>query len=221
MRQPRILLADDHALVLNGVRTLLEPYCDVVGTASDGKALLDAALEVEPEMVVLDVSMPRLNGFEAARRIKEALPSTQLIFLSMHSNPLYLKKALEAGADGYVLKTGVAEELLDAIRAVSDGGSYVSPGFPPETSDRHWSHKTIREREDLTARQAEILQLIAEGRLSKEIAHSLGISLKTVEFHRTRLMARLGARSAAELVRLAVEGGLIPSSTPPESEPTP
>jgi DNA-binding NarL/FixJ family response regulator len=213
----RILLGDDHVLMLGGIRSLLEPQFQVSGSATDGRQLVDEALRLQPDLVVLDVSMPRLNGFEAAAQIKVALPQTRLIFLSMHSNPMYLRKAQETGADAYVLKTGMANELLEAIRLVAyEGKRYVSPGFHKEVTAQFLnpSLATTREEEGLTARQREILQLVAEGRLNKEIAHELGISIKTVDFHKSRLMAKLGAHSTGDLVRIAVEQGFIPASTP-------
>jgi DNA-binding NarL/FixJ family response regulator len=179
---------------------------------------VESAKELRPDIVILDLSMPELNGIEAAKQIRAALPAAKLIFLSMHSNPAYLRKALEAGANGYVLKAGMMEELLDAIHAALDGRSYFSPGFGQELIAGLLNHsgKPTRPVEDLTDRQLEILQLVAEGKLSKEIAHALEISVKTVEFHRGRIMAKLGARSIAEVVRLAVERGLIPASAPEE-----
>lgn len=213
MKKLRILLGDDHPLVLNGIKALLEPHHEVVDCVPDGRQLVEAALRLQPDFVILDISMPLLNGLEAARQIGAALPATRLIFLSMHANPMYLRKAMELGARGYVLKAGVVEELLDAIRAVRNGKVYVSPGFGQDVIDGLWNRSggITRQAEELTDRQREILQLIAEGRLSKEIADTLGISIKTVDFHRARIMARLGAHTAAELVRLAVERGLIPA----------
>lgn len=215
VRNLRILLGDDHILMLSGVRSLLEPQFEVAGSATDGRQLVDEALRIRPNLVILDVSMPRLNGFEAAVQIKAALPKTKLIFLSMHSSPMYLRKALEIGADGYVLKTGMAEELLEAIRLIAyEGERYVSPGFHEKVAHAFLTSGSTREEEGLTARQREILQLVAEGHLNKEIAHELGISIKTVDFHKSRLMAKLGAHSTGDLVRIAVEHSLIPSSAP-------
>jgi DNA-binding NarL/FixJ family response regulator len=200
--------------MLNGIRALLEPAYDVVGTATNGRQLVEAALRLKPDLVVLDVSMPQLNGLEAARQIHEALPSAVLVVLSMHVNPLYLRKAIGAGARGYVLKEGVLEELLDAIEQALAGTIYVSAGFGADVIENLWnsSGQLSREEQGLTGRQREILQLMAEGRLNKEIAHIAGISIKTVEFHRARIMTKLGAHSLAEVVRLAVEQGLIPPS---------
>ena len=190
---------------------MLASHYDVVGSADNGKAVIDAALRLAPDLVVLDVGMPILNGIDAAREIKKALPSTKLVFLSMHSNAIYLRKALEAGASAYVLKSGASEELLTALDVVRKGGSYVSAGFGREVLDsvRDWPGKSTRLVTELTARQRQILQLIAEGKQNKEIADILHVSVKTVEFHRGRLMAKLGAHTVAELTRLAIEEGLI------------
>jgi DNA-binding NarL/FixJ family response regulator len=216
VRGLRVLLGDDHALVLSGIRSLLQSRYEVVGAAVNGRQLVDAALRLKPDFVILDVSMPQLNGLEAARQIGASLPSAKLIFLSMHTNPMYLRKAFEAGASAYVLKAGAAEELLQAMRQVWEGNTYVSPGFDQDTLQSLWdrSGKISVEGDGLTERQREILRLVAEGFLSKQIADTLGISIKTVEFHRGRIMARLGVHSVAELVRVAVEQGFIPARTP-------
>jgi RNA polymerase sigma factor (sigma-70 family) len=211
MSRLRILLGDDHSLTLEGVRRLLENHYDVVGAVPDGDALVRAALQLEPDLVVLDISMPRLNGIDAAREIRKALPATKFIFLSMHSNAIYLRKALELGAAGYVLKSGAAEELLTAIEAAKKGRSYVSPGFGPkviEDSTRNQSERSKRAMIELTSRQRQILQLTAEGKPYKEIADILCVSVRTVEFHRYRLMEKVGARTVADLIRFAIQEGL-------------
>ena len=202
--------------MVKGVRALVEPHYDVVGTASDGQQLVDSVLELKPDLVVMDISMPKLNGLEAAARIRKLVPSARLIFLTMQSNPIYLRRALEVGANGYVLKTGSMEELVDAARCVMAGETYISPGFGDEVLAGllNRSGKPSREEHQLTGRQRQILQLVAEGRPSKEIAHLLNVSVKTVEYHRAQTMARLGTRSVAETVRVAVEQGIIPPAAP-------
>ena len=211
MKQDRILLGDDHSLIIAGIRGLLESQYDIIGSADNGRSLVEAALRLTPDLVILDVSMPILNGIDAAREIRRVLPATKLIFLSMHSNPLYLRKALEAGASAYVLKSGASEELLTALEMVRKGEIYVSAGFDRQVLDavRDWPQKTRRFVIELTARQRQILQLIAEGKQNKEIAEILHTSIKTVEFHRSRLMTKLGAHTVAELTRLAIEEGVI------------
>ncbi len=208
----RILLGDDHALLLAGLRSLLESSHDIVGSVSNGRDLVTSASHFKPDIIITDISMPELNGLEAAKQIKSRLPSTKLIFLSMQTNPIYLRKALEVGADAYVLKAGAVEELAQAIHQVLSGRTYVSPGFGCDVIESLWNHsgKPVKEGTSLTERQLEILQLMAEGRLSKQIADILGVSIKTVEFHRARILARLGAHSTAEVIRIAVEQRLIP-----------
>jgi len=210
VKRLRILLADDHAMILNGIKGLLESHYEVIGSEKNGKALIEATLRLKPDLVVLDVSMPILNGIDAAREIKKALPSTKLVFLTMHTNSIYLRKALEAGASGYVLKSGAAEELLTGIEEVRKGNVYVTPDFGRDVieSIRGWDEGRAASPV-LTDRQRHILQLLAEGKQNKEIAEIAHISVRTVEFHRSRLMARLGARSVAELIRFAIQEGLI------------
>jgi len=212
MANTRVLLADDHSLILEGVRSTLEPRFDVVGHAGDGKALVDAAENLRPDVIVLDVSMPVLNGFEAAQRVRKFLPAVKLIFLSQHRDPAYLRQALKIGASGYVLKSEASEELHRALAAVMGGETFISQGFGQQVIDNLWnrSKEINNESSDLTGRQREILQLVVEGRSNKEIADLLEVSIKTVEFHRARLMNKLGARSAAQLAKVAVERGLIP-----------
>jgi len=211
VRSLRVLLGDDHALVLNGIRSLLAASHDVVGAVQNGQALVESALRLRPDVVVLDISMPVLNGIDAARRIKQVLPATTLVFLSMHANPMYLRRALDAGAVGYVLKSGAGEELLTALREAHRGRVYISPDFGPDVlaGIRTPTGKPTRSPIPLTDRQRQILQLVAEGRQNKEIAEMLSVSVKTVEFHRARLMAKLGVRSVAELTRFAIHEGLI------------
>jgi len=211
MNPLRILLGDDHSLVIEGVRGLLAGRYDLVGSAENGHSLVDAARRLAPDLVILDISMPVLNGIDAGREIKKTNPDTKLIFLTMHTNAVYLRKAMEAGASAYVLKSGASEELLKAVEAVCQGNTYVSPGFG------QWVLETIPELPpknsrsviELTSRQRQILQMIAEGKQNKEIADVLRVSVKTIEFHRSRLMTKLGARTVAELTRLAIEEGLI------------
>jgi DNA-binding NarL/FixJ family response regulator len=162
--------------------------------------------------LILDISMPLLNGFDSARRIREILPSVKLIFLSQHLNPAYLKQALKVGVSGYVLKSGATEELQEAIRTVLRGQTYITPSFGEDVLARLWNNSgdVSQETEGLTDRQREILHLIVEGRANKEIANILHLSIKTIEFHRARVMAKLGVRTVAELTKVALQQGLIP-----------
>lgn len=211
MKRLRILLADDHALILRGVRSLLEPHHDVVGECRDGQALVQAAHELKPDLVILDISMPVMNGFDAAQQIHASMPGIRLVFLSMHPNPIYLRQALKTGASAYVLKTDASEELLTAIHDVMHGKTFLSSGFDEEVRIGLWTRSgdLTRAEAGLTDRQRQILQRVASGRTSKEIAAELDVSVKTVEFHRSRLMEKLGVHSTAELTRRAIEDGLI------------
>lgn len=211
IKRTRVLLGDDHALILDGIRASLQVQFDIVGQATDGKALVQSAERLRPDLVILDISMPLLNGFESARQIREILPSTKLIFLSQHLNPAYLKHALRVGATGYVLKAGATEELQEAIHTVLRGKTYITPSFGEDVIARLWNRSggINEESEDLTDRQREILQLIVEGRSSKEMADLLHVSIKTIEFHRARIMNKLGVRTVAELTKVALQQGLI------------
>ncbi len=211
MGSTRILLADDHVLVSHGVRATLEAQFEIVGHASDGKALVEAAEALRPDAIVLDIGMPVLNGLEAAQRIRKILPAVKLVFLSQHRDPAYLRQTLKIGASGYVLKSEAAEELQHALAAVMRGEIFISPAFGEQVIANLWnrSKEVSNETMELTGRQKEILQLIVEGRANKEVADCLQVSLKTVEFHRARLMHKLGARTAAELAKVALQRGLI------------
>lgn len=211
MGYTRVLLADDHALFMAGVRSALGPQFEIVGEAVDGSALLQAAETLRPDLVILDISMPVLNGLESARRIRKILPATRLIFLSQHNDPAYLREALKIGAAGYVLKSETAEVLCGAAGAVMRGETYISPAFGEPVIAGLWNRcgGINNESPGLTARQREILQLILDGRGNKEIADLLNLSVKTVEFHRARIMTKLGAGSAAQLAKVAVQRGLI------------
>jgi DNA-binding NarL/FixJ family response regulator len=208
----RILLGDDHAFILDGIRAVLQVQYEVVGQTQDGRALVEAAERLKPDVVILDISMPLLNGFEAAQQIKKKRPQVKLIFLSQHLNPAYLRQALKLGASGYVLKSGATAELKQAIGEVLRGRIYITPAFGQKVIDNLWSRSgTVNhEAEELTDRQREILKLIIDGKGNKQIAGLLHVSVKTVEFHRARLMNRLGVRSVAELTKVALQQGLIP-----------
>ncbi|MGB9073538.1 MAG: response regulator transcription factor [Terriglobales bacterium] len=208
----RILLGDDHAFILDGIRAVLQVQYEVVGQAQDGRALVDAAERLQPDVVILDISMPLLNGFEAALQIKKSRPQVKLIFLSQHLNPAYLRQALKLGASGYVLKSGATGELHQAISEVLRGRTYITPAFGQNVIDGLWSRsgEVNNQAEELTDRQREILKLIIDGKGNKQIADVLHVSVKTVEFHRARLMGRLGVRSVAELTKVALQQGLIP-----------
>jgi DNA-binding NarL/FixJ family response regulator len=209
MKRTRVLLADDHTLTLEGIRAVLEPHHEIVGMVTDGRALLDAALHLKPDLIVLDITMPLLNGIDAAVQIKKSLPGVKLLFVTMHVNPAYLEAALNAGGTGYVLKSAAREELLDAIKSVLSGRIYVSPSLSSEHLERFTDPSRAAATLRLSTRERETLQLIAEGRAAKEIAHILNISIKTVAFHRENIKRKLGLGTTAELTKHAIEQGLV------------
>ena len=209
--RPRLLLADDHTLLLEGIRLMLAPEFELVGSVEDGQALLAAAKTLKPDVILLDISMPVLNGIDAARRLRKLLPSAKLIFLTMHADPDYVAEAFRAGAMGYLLKRAAASELLTAIREVLKGNHYVSPLVTRNALELLISSQKPRGKvsDRLTPRQREVLQLVAEGRSRKEIASILNISVKTVEFHKATLMRELKLGTTADFTRYAIEHGII------------
>jgi DNA-binding NarL/FixJ family response regulator len=217
MSKPRVLLADDHTLMLGGLIKLLEPWCEVVGSVTDGRALVEAAAHSRPDLAVVDISMPLLNGIEAAQRVKEVSPETKLIFVSMHDATAYVQAAFKAGASGYLLKRSATDELEQAIRTVLAGNYYVTPLLTKGVVDIMVGSSTTRTSlDDLSSRQREVPQLVAEGHTVKEIATQLGISVRTVEFHKGRIMEQLDIHSTAELVKYALTHGLIVASSSSE-----
>jgi DNA-binding NarL/FixJ family response regulator len=210
MKRPRVLLADDHTLVLDGLRKILDPDCEVVGAVEDGRSLVAAAARLKPDIILLDISMPLLNGVEAARRLRAAAPDAKVIFVTMHADATYVAGAFRAGASGYVLKRCASVELLKAINQVLDGRAYVTPLIRKNIPDNlpGWPLESGEGSGELTARQREVVQLVAEGHSVKEIASILRISGKTVAFHKTNVMRRLGLRSTAELTKYALEHGI-------------
>jgi DNA-binding NarL/FixJ family response regulator len=213
MTRPRILMADDHSIVLAGLRKLVEAEGDVVGTVEDGRALVEQAQTLRPDIVLLDISMPLLNGLDAARQVRKLVPESKLIFLTMHATPTYATEAFKAGASGYLIKRSAASELKQAIQAVLRGQHYLTPLITKDVLAATLlpSEQQTRQRPvaTLTPRQREVLQLIAEGKGTKAIASILNISVKTVEFHKFRLMDELDLHSTAELTKYAIAEGLV------------
>jgi len=211
MRRPRILLADDHAIVADGLSRLLEPEFELAGKVQDGQALLEAAQTLKPEVIVADISMPLLNGLDAVRQLKKAGCEAKVIFLTMHSDLGFAIEAIKAGAAGYVLKQSAAEELLTAIRAVLKGGAYVTPLIANEVLQALMQGKQASDGPllHLTPRERQVLQLVAEGNSAKEIATILKLSVRTAEFHKYNLMEKLNLHTTAELTRYAVKHGLV------------
>lgn len=211
--KPRVLMADDHSILLAGVRKLLEDQCDVVGMVQDGRALLEAANRLKPELILLDISMPLLNGLDAARQLKKALPETKLLFLTMHASPRYATEAFKAGGSGFLLKQSADSELPQAIIAVLQGKQYLTPAITKPVIERALkAEESLAIKgfpSELTPRQREVLQLIGEGKSTKEIATLLRLSVKTVQFHKTSLMEELDLHTTAELVRYAITHDLV------------
>lgn len=213
MKPIRVVLADDHALVRAGIRSLLKELegVQVVGEATDGREAFQLVKRKQPDIVLMDIAMPGMNGLEAARRILKVYPEVRVVILSMHANEEYVRQALRVGVSGYLIKDAATSELEIAVRAVSRGETYLSPAAAKHVVRKYKQRLAgrVRAYDRLTPRQREILQLIAEGRTTKEIASILDISLKTAETHRIQLMERLDIRDVAGLVRYAIRIGLI------------
>ena len=211
MSRPRVLIADDHQILAEGVRGLLEPEFDVIGVVADGRELVVAAKKLRPDVIVADVTMPALNGIEAARQLRAAGVAAKVVFLTMHRDVAYARQAFEAGAAGFVLKHSVSSELVTAIREALRGQTYVTPMIAGELLGSHGSGNSAAcdSLSRLTSRQREVLQLIVEGRSAKEIAAALKISTRTAEVHKARILEALGLRSTAELVQFAIRNGII------------
>lgn len=211
----RVLLADDHVLVAEGIQKLLEPEFELVGIVADGRSLVAAAAKLQPDIAVVDISLPLLNGLDASQHVKKTNPNIKIIVLTMHSEPNFVTQAFRVGVSGYVLKQSVGSELVQAIREVMKGRTFVSPMVTQSLVDQavNPSHASTagdanRFAQTLSSRQREVLQLVAEGKATKEIASILNVSIKTVEFHKTRIMKELRLRTAAELTKYAISAGL-------------
>ncbi len=211
MNRPRILLADDHRIVAEGLIRLLQPEFDLLEVVEDGRAMLEAARKWRPDVIVADITMPHLNGIDALPHLKKSNPAIKVVFLTMHRDVAYARRALEAGASGYVLKHSAHTELVAAIRAALNHQTYISPAVAGEVfrSLRQDPDGTAEPVERLTPRQREILQLLAEGSSAKQIADKLGISARTVEFHKYQLMESLHLHHSAELVHFAIKHGIV------------
>ena len=211
MKKPRVLLADDHQIVIEGLKSLLKDNFEVVGSVGDGRALVDQAATLHPDVIVADISMPQLNGIEAARQIKKADKNIKIVFLTMHPDATYAANAFEVGASGFVLKHSAPSELITAIHEAMKGRTYVTPLIAGDLI-RTYQKEGSTEKDlfkKISPRQREILQLLAEGKSAKEIASILDISTRTVEFHKYRMMEQLNIKTSAELVQYAVRHGLI------------
>jgi DNA-binding NarL/FixJ family response regulator len=205
-----ILLADDHAVVRQGFKMILAAQSDmeIVGEAGNGREALDLAGQLQPDVIVMDVAMPELNGIEATRRIADVSPRSRVLALSMHKDSVYVREILRAGARGYLLKDSIASDLLAAVRAIARGEGYLSPGVSDAVLNDYRRHVTDP-IDLLTSREREVLQMIAEGKTNKDIATVLNLSVYTVDAHRGRIMEKLNVHSVTDLVRFAVRCGLV------------
>ena len=209
MSRPRILIADDQKLLVEAFVNLLQKEVEVVGKVLDGRALLKEAPRLKPDIIVLDISMPKLNGLEAGEQIKQIMPDVNLIFLTMHEDPDLAVEAFRIGASGYLLKSSASSELFRAVQEVSRGRAYVTPRIAPGMLESFAQGTEPRSVSKLTARQREILQLLAEGNTMKEVASILNISPRTVAFHKYRMMEALGLKTNTELLRLAIKERIV------------
>lgn len=208
MKKPTVILADDHTLVLEGFRRLLETHCELLATVGDGQELLQAVAQHRPDIVILDISMPVMNGIEAARTLKAKFSSIKLVFVTMHADPAYLRAAFQAGASGYILKQSLSDELTQALHTVLRGKAYVTPLIAKDVVDGLLGNDK-QPLIELTARQQEVLQFIVDGLSAKDIAAKLSISHRTVEFHKAQLMQQLDLHSTVELIKFALTNGLV------------
>ena len=211
MKNVRVLIADDHRIVLDGLKNIIEPAFNLVGTVEDGRALVKAAEKLHPDVIIVDISMPLLNGIEAVQQIKKVNADVKVIFLTMHQEAAYAKRAFEAGASGYVLKHSASAELITAVSEAIQGRTYITPLIAGDLleSYRNSDKKEPGSVEKLTPRQREVMQLLAEGHSAKEIADILCISPRTVEFHKYKMMEELKITNSAELTQYAIKNGIV------------
>ena len=208
MRLERVVLADDHTLVLEAFCNLLSPDVDIVGTAADGRELIKIVRKLEPDIVVTDISMPNLNGVDACIKLLKLAPDTKIIFLTVLNDPEVVEQVIRAGAKGYLLKSSASSELLQAIKAVAAGGTYITPLVTESMIGSLMNGGKRNQAKDLTVRQREILQLLAEGKTMNEAAGILCITPRTVAFHKYRIMETLGIENNADLIKFAMKAGL-------------
>jgi len=211
MKKPRVLLADDHKIMIEGLKDLLKGEFEIVGSVEDGRALVEQASTLYPDVIVADISMPQLNGIEAARQIKKTDNNIKIVFLTMHPDATYAANAFEAGASGFVLKHSASSELITAIHEAIKGRTYVTPLIAGDLI-RTYQKGGVPEKnlfKKISPRQREVLQLLAEGKTAKEIASILNISTRTVEFHKYKMMEQLKIKTSAELVHYALKHGII------------
>lgn len=212
MKKARIILADDHTILLDALKNLIEPEFDVVALCSDGRELIKAAAELNPNVVVLDIGMPTMNGLNAGQRLRQILPTVKLVYLTMNQDPDMASEAFRLGASAYLLKTSAGSELIRALREVVRGGTYITPAMTEGMVGSFIQNfKRRKSSNHLTLRQKEVLQLLAEGRSMKEAAFILNVSPRTVAFHKYTMMDHLNIRSSAELIEYAMKSSLLPA----------
>ncbi len=209
MGRPRILLADDHTLVVEGFRKILEPEFEIAGVVSDGRALLTVALQQKPDVIVLDIGMPLVSGVDAGRELKRLIPRTKLIVLTMNEDADIAREALRRWASGYLLKKSAGSELINAVREVLKGRTYVTPRLAQQLMDRFVRDPRLGRTKELTPRQREVLHLLAEGRTMKETADLLHLTPRTIAFHKYRIMEEFGLKTNSDLVRFAIRERLV------------
>ena len=207
--RPRIVIADDHRLVLEALQNLLEPHYEVVGTASEGLSLLQIAPSLKPDIIIVDLIMPLLSGLESGLRLKSLMPAIKLIFLTMNDDPEIARKAMREGASAYLLKSSAPQELFDAIRVILKGGTYVTPLMAKAIEEVFIRNPEGRDTKQLTLRQREVVQLLAEGKSMKEAAAILKVTPRTIAFHKYTVMERLGVKTTAKLIQFAIQNHIL------------
>jgi DNA-binding NarL/FixJ family response regulator len=210
LRRPRVLLADDHQMLLDALKGVLEPRCEVVGMVGDGRSLMEAAAKLQPDIIVVDIAMPQLNGLDAARQVKHSMPRVKLIFMTMNEDPYLVGEAFRAGASAYLVKQAAALELTDAIELVLKGRTYVTPSIADGLDNIALRSPNVRDHApEPTPRQREVIQLLAEGRSMKEVASALSITPRTVAAHKYAVMELLQLKTNADLVQYAIKHRII------------
>jgi len=212
MKRPKIILADDHTILLDALKKLVEPEFEVIATCSDGRELIEAAIKLNPNVIVLDIGMPTMNGLNAGQRLKQTLPTVKLVYLTMNQDPDMASEAFRLGASAYLLKTSAGSELIRALREVVRGGTYITPLMTEGMVGSYIQNfKRRKSTNHLTLRQKEVLQLLAEGRSMKEAAFILNVSPRTVAFHKYTMMDHLNIKSSAELIEYAMKSSVVPA----------
>jgi DNA-binding NarL/FixJ family response regulator len=210
MGLPRVMLADDHTILVEAFRKLLEPHCEIVGTVADGRALLETAPQLKPAVIIVDIGMPLMNGLEAGMRLKELMPTVKLIFLTMNEDPELAMEAMRSGASGYLLKSSAASELVRAIEMALKGKTYVTPQIARGMQKAFINNPGSKARDKtLTPRQREVVHLLAEGKSMKEIASVLNVTPRTVAFHKYRVMEELNLKTTADLIQYAIKTRIL------------